>query len=153
MTTKAGLRLIEVAKPFMQEAEVVEVATVVIVGSVFGASGQLGLVGAAAAAVADRSVSTELVPGKQYLLLTNRRLMFFAMNQTTGRPVAKINAEFARAGLTAGPGKRGLLVTTVDIAVAGADKAMQIRLPRAARAEALAITESLGDASARPSSI
>ena len=153
MTSKAGMRLIEVAKPFMQEDEVVEVATVVIVGSVLGASGQFGLLGAVVTAAADRSVSTELVPGKQYLLLTNRRLIFFAMNQATGRPVAKVNAERGRAGLMAGPPKRGLMVTTVDVAVAGAEKGIRLRFPLPARADALAIAESLANASARPSSI
>ena len=150
MISKAQQRLIDVAKPFMQDGEIAEVATVVIVGSLLGASGQLGLVGAAAAAAADRSVSRELVPGKQYLLLTDRRLIFVAMNQATGRPVGQINAECPREVLTAGPAMRGLLLTTVDIAVAGADRSMRLRFPRPARADAFAIAESLSAGSVRP---
>lgn len=150
VTSKAGLRLIEVARPFMQDGEVVEVATIVIVGSILSASGQLGLVGAAVAAAADRSGSEDLVRGKQYLLLTDRRLIFFAMNQVTGRPAAKINAERIRAGLTAGPAKRGLMLTTVNIAVAGADRGMRLRFPLPARADAFTLAEALAGASARP---
>jgi len=128
---------------------------VVIVGSLMAASlpaGQLGLVGAVAAAAAQGSVTKELVPGKQYLLLTDRRLVFFAMNQSTGRPVGQINAERPPSALTAGPTKRGLLLTTVDISVAGSDRRMRPRFPLPARADAYKIAQSLGGSSAGPSS-
>jgi hypothetical protein len=65
------------------------------------------------------------------------------MNQATGLPMAKVNAELPRSALRASPAKRGWLLTSVDLAIDGADSGVQLRFPLPARPDAYAMAQAL----------
>jgi hypothetical protein len=145
---KAKARLIEVASQFLQGGETIEVATYVIVGSLAGASTQGGLVGALVSSAANAGNSTKVASGKQYVVVTDRRLFFLGMNQFTGRPEAKVTAEVSRAGLATTNVKRGMFVTKMLVTPAGADRGIRLQFPLPSKADALVIAKSLTAASA-----
>jgi hypothetical protein len=147
---KATQRLLETASPFLVEGETPEIASVAMVGP-SRAKRNVALL--AATLVASGGVAAVFtVPIKQYVLLTNRRLIFFAMNQTTGRPMPKVNAEIPRAGLSADLSRRGWLLTDVELTIPGDPTRLVLRFPLPARPDAYAMVASMPAPAPAPSS-
>jgi hypothetical protein len=102
----------------------------------------------AAASVATAVVSGGLigvffVPRKQYVVLTDRRLLFVEMNQVTGRPMPNLVGELPRSALKAG-GVRGRVTPVLIISVAGEAKGLKLRFPWPVRRDAHTIAAALG---------
>ncbi len=141
-TRQLRQRLISKAMPFLQDDEQPELATIAFIGSL-----QLGKTATIAVATALVSVGTMAmyrVPIKQYVLLTNQRLMLFPQNQLTGRPIARVNAELPRSVLGASAAKVNFLTSTVDLSVEDI-WGLRLRFPRPVKADALVIARSLSE--------
>ncbi|MFI7606050.1 hypothetical protein ACIBTV_13085 [Micromonospora sp. NPDC049366] len=137
---KARQRLIATASPILQEGERVEVASVAIVGSV-STSDQVAM-GVATAVLSGGLFTAFSVAVKQYVLLTDRRLLFFAMNQVTGRPTRNVLGEVPRSILRASD-VRGRLTRVVVLTADGEAADLKLRFPLPARRDAEALAAAL----------
>ncbi|GGM33174.1 hypothetical protein GCM10011608_17080 [Micromonospora sonchi] len=137
---KARQRLIDTASPLLQEGERVEVASVAIVGSV---STKNQVVSGVATAVLSGGLFTAFsVALKQYVLLTDRRLLFFEMNQLTGRPTQNVLGELPRSVLRASD-VHGRLTRVVVLTADGEATNLKLRFPWPARHDAEALAAAL----------
>lgn len=137
---KIKQRVVEVATPFLQAGERVEVASQVMVGTV--PVGAMAAVAVATAVVSGGAMTAVFVTAKQFIVLTDRRLLFFEMNQYTARPMPKLLGELPRAALSAGAVK-GRMTRAFVLTIAGQKRALKLRFPLPLRHDGDSIAQSL----------
>jgi hypothetical protein len=106
MKDSQAKRVLEVVNPLLQDGERVAAVARAAVGS-SPVKRQLKTA-AAVGILTGGTVMAFSVPKSFYLVLTDRRLLFFEAHQTTGRPLRELAAELARAGLKTVPVKRSI---------------------------------------------
>lgn len=126
--------LLAAATPMLQEHEEVQLTTFARVGSV---SAKRKIATAATAAVLSAGILMVAVhPREMYLVLTDRRILFFDGHTATGRP-GKHLMTVQRDLLTVSSAKgKGLgLAIEVELAVEGQDKNLKILFPTPSKEE------------------
>ncbi|HXW86793.1 MAG TPA: hypothetical protein VEJ42_00900 [Streptosporangiaceae bacterium] len=109
MTRKQQEQLLQVVTPVLQDGEQVEYMTTARVGQPRRRKQLLSIV---ISSVLTLGMLTLFVVAKGYfVVLTNQRLMFFAVNPASGRPLAGPAMQFPRARLTATRPRSRLAVT------------------------------------------
>ncbi|MEU1311356.1 hypothetical protein ABZ419_21040 [Streptomyces cinnamoneus] len=75
-------------------------------------------------------------PRQMYLVLTDRRLLFFDAATTTGKP-GKLLIELSRPYVAAGPARKGMLGLTLitELALAGQAEGLKLTFPKPCRAD------------------
>lgn len=106
MRESQAQRVLEVATPLLQGGERVDAIARAAVGN-SPVKKQLKTA-AAVGILTGGTVMAFATPKPFYLVLTDRRLLFFEVHQVTGRPLGELAAELARAGLKADPVKRSI---------------------------------------------
>jgi hypothetical protein len=134
-------RVVDVATPFLQGGERVEVASQVMVGT--APVKTMAAVAVATAVVSGGTMTALFVTRKQFIVLTDRRLLFFQMNQATARPMPKLLGELPRAALSVGEVQKGILTRAFILTVAGQKRAVKLRFPLPLRHDADSIADSL----------
>ncbi|MFC0554056.1 hypothetical protein ACFFHJ_24480 [Planotetraspora thailandica] len=139
--SKSRQRLIEAAAESLEPGEQPEIASIAMVGSMrLKRSLALGL---ATAALTGGAAAAFLVPVKRYVLLTDRRLLFFEMNQLTGRPTRNLIGEIPRPAI--GVVNVSVGITGVLKVAVGAEQGLKLRFPIPARTDARRMAEALRD--------
>ncbi|MEX2983705.1 hypothetical protein [Streptomyces sp. C36] len=124
----------EAATPMLAADERVDLITCANVGTV-SVRRQV----AAAALVGVLSGGTMMAtvrPRQMYLLLTDRRLLFFDASTATGKP-GKLLIELARPYVAACPARKGMLGLTliIELALAGQAEGLRLTFPSPCRAD------------------
>jgi hypothetical protein len=133
--------------PYLQPGEQVELATSVTVGTVPVAEKAAMIV--ATSIMSGGTIAMYTRPLKQYMVLTDRRVLFIRGNRFNGRP-DKLNSELPRAGLSASE-PRGRFTRVVMLSVAGNPKGLKLRFPVPARHDGEQFAAALGAGTGTPS--
>lgn len=132
----------EAATPLLSEGERVELITCANVGSVSARRkvATAVVVGLASAGTLIASVR----PRQMYIVLTDRRLLFFDASTSTGRP-GQMLMNFPRTYASAGVPSKGMfgLTLVTELALAGQDRGLKLAFPTPCRAEGRQLAESL----------
>ena len=122
-----------------------EVPTEAMVGTAVLTKTALASAAATAAtlAISGGLIGAFFVPRKQYVVLTDRRLLFVEQNQMTGRPMPNLIGELPRSALKT-VRVRGRLVPVVTLSVAGEAKGLKLRVPWPVRRDAYTIAAAFG---------
>ncbi|WP_431678505.1 hypothetical protein [Kitasatospora sp. KL5] len=134
MNNRRREQLLKAAAPLLIADEHVEFATLTKVGSVSAARrlATTAVVGVLTAG----TVTAIASPRPAYLALTDRRLLFFDVDQLSGRP-AKLLMAIDRGAVTASPAAKaafGLLLTS-QLSIAGEERGLKLTFATAFRAD------------------
>ncbi|GHB50305.1 hypothetical protein GCM10010347_19770 [Streptomyces cirratus] len=132
----------EAVTPLLSEGERVELITCANVGSV-SVRRQVAtavVVGLASAGTLMAAVR----PRQMYIVLTDRRLLFFDASTSTGKP-GRVLMDFSRAYASAGVPSKGMfgLTLVTELALAGQDRGLKLVFPTPCRSEGRQLAESL----------
>ncbi|MEV5241161.1 hypothetical protein AB0K89_18945 [Streptomyces cinnamoneus] len=122
----------EAAAPMLAADERVDLITCANVGTV---SVRRQVATAALAGVlSGGTMMASVRPRQMYLVLTDRRLLFFDASTATGKP-GRLLIELARPYVAAGPARKGMLGLTLitELALAGRDEGLRLAFPSPCR--------------------
>ncbi|MEU6896155.1 hypothetical protein ABZ934_31305 [Streptomyces sp. NPDC046557] len=132
----------EAASPLLFQGETVELITCANVGSVsvrrqVATAVVVGLVSAG-------TMMATVRPRQMYVVLTDRRLLFFDASTSTGKP-GRLLMDFPRPHVSAGVPRKGMFGLTVvtELVVAGHDRGLKLAFPTPCRAEGRTLAEAL----------
>jgi hypothetical protein len=127
-------KLMELAQPYLQQGERVEVVSVAKMGKVpvkrnVGAAGATMAAAAVVGALGGGAVvGMAFVQKEAYIMLTDRQVLLFAGDPSTGGP-RKYLASIPRGAVTTSVLKDGLLFLKVRLDVAGTNQAVRLTFP------------------------
>jgi hypothetical protein len=130
---KRAQQVSEVAGPYLQPGERVELVAFAGVGSV---SAKRRAVTAAVTTVATAGLVTTFVrPRRMYIAMTQGRLLFFNGDTSFGKPGRSVLMNIPRRFIKVSQVKKGLITLKVELAIEGQDKGLKLVFPRPAREE------------------
>jgi hypothetical protein len=130
---KAQERVLAVTKSVLSEGEQVEVMTYASVGTV--SLKRKIATAAITTALSGGMLTMHVRPRRFWVVLTSARVLLFDADTASGRR-GKLSMALPRTSLTVASSKKGLLTTTVHLAVTGEDHSLRFQFPMPTRADA-----------------
>lgn len=134
MNEKRRQLLLDGAAPLLEADEKVEITTIANVGSV---SVKKKVLTAAVAGIATGGLVTANVrPRQMYVILTDRKILFFDADTSSGRP-GKHMATLSREGVTSTEPKSAMfgLALGIDLSIAGQERDLKLVFPKPSKEE------------------
>lgn len=134
MNEKRRQLLLEGAAPLLEADEKVEITTIANVGSV---SVKKKVLTAAAAGIATGGLVTANVrPRQMYVILTDRKILFFDADTASGRPGTHM-ATLSREGVSSTEPKSAMLglALGIELSIAGQERDLKIVFPKPSKEE------------------
>jgi hypothetical protein len=130
---KRAQQVSEVAGPYLQPGEQVELVAFANVGSV---SAKRRAITAAVTTVATAGLVTTFVrPRRMYIAMTPGRLLFFNGDTSLGKPGRSVLMNIPRPLIKVSQVKKGRITVKVVLAIEGQDKDLKLVFPRPEREE------------------
>jgi hypothetical protein len=142
MNEKRRQLLLEGAAPLLEADEKVEITTIANVGSV---SVKKKVLTAAVAGIATGGLVTANVrPRQMYVILTDRKILFFDADTSSGRP-GKHMATLSREGVSSTEPKSAMLglALGIELSIAGQERDLKIVFPKPSKEEGQQFAASL----------
>ncbi|HZU58407.1 MAG TPA: hypothetical protein VFA06_21185 [Actinocrinis sp.] len=134
MNDKRRQLLLDAAAPLLEADEKVEITTIANVGSV---SVKKKVLTAAVAGIATGGLVTANVrPRQMYVILTDRKILFFDADTSSGRP-GKHMATLSREGVSSTEPKSAMLglALGIELSIAGQERDLKIVFPKPSKEE------------------
>jgi len=134
MNEKRRQLLLDAAAPLLEADEKVEITTIANVGSV---SVKKKVLTAAVAGIATGGLVTANVrPRQMYVILTDRKILFFDADTSSGRP-GKHMATLSREGVSSTEPKSAMLglALGIELSIAGQERDLKIVFPKPSKEE------------------
>jgi hypothetical protein len=128
---KRTRQVVEVATPYLMPGEHVQLATIASIGSV-----SLARKAAVATAVGIASggmLIANVKPRRMYIAVTERSLLFFEGNTSSGRPGKKLLMRLDKQYIATSEPRQGWLTLSANLAIEGQPKGLKITFPRPCR--------------------
>ncbi len=142
MNEKRRQLLLDAAAPLLEADEKVEITTIANVGSV---SVKKKVLTAAVAGIATGGLVTANVrPRQMYVILTDRKILFFDADTSSGRP-GKHMATLSREGVSSTEPKSAMLglALGIELSIAGQERDLKIVFPKPSKEEGQQFAASL----------
>ncbi|MFF4364504.1 hypothetical protein [Streptomyces sp. NPDC001594] len=142
LNVKRRRQTLDAVTPLLAHGESVELVTCANVGSV---SVRRQVATAVVVGVFSAGTMTASVrPRQMYIVLTDRRLLFFDASTSTGRP-GRLLMDLPRPYVSAGVPRKGMLGLTLvtELVLAGQDQGLKLAFPTPCRTEGRQFTEAL----------